>query len=505
MPYIYIITALLFWATISGILTFLFVNSRKQKALDHMITAAEKEAAEIVKKSEEFAQIQRTALEEQKEELRARKQEIAQTEQKLSEKDTRLEQKLEDIEKRQNALRDKTEQIEKKEREIDEAKASVESRLESIARLSQEEAREMLMKYTEERYEKDLLAVMEKKRKDFQLREKEIAREVLIKSIQQYSGDVTGEMTQTMVKLENDDLKGKLIGKEGRNIIAFEKATGVSLIIDDTPDNVFISSFDLFRRYIAKKSLEELVEDKRIQPARIEEIVEKNQADADKLIYELGTKTINEMGLSGIPEEIVPLVGKFRFRTSYGQNILMHSKEVAYIAEAIAKLIGADAALALKGGLLHDLGKAMDHDVEGTHPEIGGRIARKYGLDERIVNIIEWHHDDVPQICIETKIVQIADAISAIRPGARRMNADEYIKRIQEMENLAMSFSGVNKAYALSAGREVRIFVDADTISDIDAMKMAQEIAGTIESNLSYPGEIKVNLIREKRIIEYAR
>lgn len=354
-----------------------------------MITAAEKEAAEIVKKSEEFAQIQRTALEEQKEELRARKQEITQTEQKLSEKDTRLEQKLEDIEKRQNALRDKTEQIEKKEREIDEAKASVESRLESIARLSQDEAREMLMKYTEERYEKDLLAVMEKKRKDFQLREKEIAREVLIKSIQQYSGDVTGEMTQTMVKLENDDLKGKLIGKEGRNIIAFEKATGVSLIIDDTPDNVFISSFDLFRRYIAKKSLEELVEDKRIQPARIEEIVEKNQADADKLIYELGTKTINEMGLSGIPEEIVPLVGKFRFRTSYGQNILMHSKEVAYIAEAIAKLIGADAALALKGGLLHDLGKAMDHDVEGTHPEIGGRIARKYGLDERIVNIIE--------------------------------------------------------------------------------------------------------------------
>ena len=470
-----------------------------------MITAAEKEASEIIRKSEEIARTVRQEIEESKTELRERKQEITQSEEKLREKDARLEAKLEDLDKKQNTLREKSDALDGKIRTIDEKEATITTRLEEVAHLSQEDAKELLLETAEQRYEKDILAVIEKKRQEYRIREKEMAREVIIKSIQQYAGDVTGEMTQTMVKLENDDVKGKLIGKEGRNIIAFEKATGVSLIIDDTPDNVFISSFDLFRRYIAKKSLEELIEDKRIQPARIEEIVEKNQAEADTLIYDLGTKTLNEMGISGIPDEIIPLIGKFRFRTSYGQNILMHSKEVAYIAESIAKLIGADASLALKGGLLHDLGKAMDHDVEGTHPEIGGRIARKYGLDERIVNIIEGHHDDVPQICLETKIIQIADAISAIRPGARRMNAEEYIKRIQEMENLAMSFSGVNKAYALSAGREVRIFVDADTVSDIDAMKMAQEIAGTIETNLSYPGEIKVNLIREKRVIEYAR
>ena len=211
------------------------------------------------------------------------------------------------------------------------------------------------------------------------------------------------------------------------------------------------------------------------------------------------------MGIAGIPSEIVPLIGKFRFRTSYGQNILTHAKEVAYIAEAIAKQIGADPELALKGGLLHDLGKSMDHDVEGTHPEIGGRIARKYGLHPKIINIIEGHHDDVPSICIETKIVQIADAISAIRPGARRVNADQYIKRIQEIENLAMSFTGVSKAYALSAGREVRVFVDANTVTDLASEKLAQEIAANIEANLSYPGEIRITLIREKRVIEYAR
>mgnify|MGYP002775999173 CR=1 FL=1 len=495
----------LFWWAVASIATFLIVNNKKQKALDHMITAAEKEASEIIRKSEEIARTVRQEIEESKTELRERKQEITQSEEKLREKDARLEAKLEDLDKKQNTLREKSDALDGKIRTIDEKEATITTRLEEVAHLSQEDAKELLLETAEQRYEKDILAVIEKKRQEYRIREKEMAREVIIKSIQQYAGDVTGEMTQTMVKLENDDVKGKLIGKEGRNIIAFEKATGVSLIIDDTPDNVFISSFDLFRRYIAKKSLEELIEDKRIQPARIEEIVEKNQAEADTLIYDLGTKTLNEMGISGIPDEIIPLIGKFRFRTSYGQNILMHSKEVAYIAESIAKLIGADASLALKGGLLHDLGKAMDHDVEGTHPEIGGRIARKYGLDERIVNIIEGHHDDVPQICLETKIIQIADAISAIRPGARRMNAEEYIKRIQEMENLAMSFSGVNKAYALSAGREVRIFVDADTVSDIDAMKMAQEIAGTIETNLSYPGEIKVNLIREKRVIEYAR
>lgn len=413
--------------------------------------------------------------------------------------------KFEEIEKKLEAVRTREDNLQKERAHQDQILQELQTELSQVAKLSPDEAKQLLLKRTEDRYEQDILKVIEKKRKELQIREVELSKEILIKSMQQYAGDVTGETTQTLIHLDSDDIKGKLIGKEGRNIIAFERATGVSLVIDDTPDTVFISSFDLFRRYIAKKSLEALIVDKRIQPARIEEIVEENLKEAEKLIYDLGQKTLTEMGIIGIPDEIIPLIGKFRFRTSYGQNILMHSKEVAYIAESIARLIGADPVLALKGGLLHDLGKSLDHDIEGTHPEIGGKIARKYGLDERLINIIEGHHDGVPQICIETKIVQIADAISAVRPGARRMNADDYVKRIQEMENIAMSFSGVSKAYALSAGREVRVFVDADTISDLEAEKLAQEIAGSIEANLSYPGEVKINLIRERRIVEYAR
>ncbi len=507
-----IILSLIAGGILSGALTYFVVSKRNSETAE----SAKKEAARILREAEERSvriasetssrsDEERRKIDEERSDLRERQRKVEEIELRVTEKDSRIDKKLEELENRQESLRERERELTELKDQEERLKDELRSRLAEVAKMDESSAKDLLLKQVEDRYEHDILAVIQKKKNELKIREREISQEILIKSIQQYAGDVTAEMTQTMVKLESDDVKGKLIGKEGRNIIAFERATGVSLIIDDAPDTVFISSFDLFRRYIAKKSLEELIEDKRIQPARIEEIVEQNQKEAEKLIYDLGAKTINEMGILGIPEEIVPLIGKFRFRTSYGQNILMHSKEVAYIAEAIAKQIGADPALAFKGGLLHDLGKAMDHDIEGTHPEIGGKIARKYGLDEKIVNIIEGHHDDVEAICIETKIVQIADAISAIRPGARRMNAEEYVKRIQEMENLAMSFSGVSKAYALSAGREVRIFVDADTVSDLDAEKLAGEIAGAIEANLSYPGEVKVNLIREKRIVEYAR
>ncbi|HRI35563.1 MAG TPA: ribonuclease Y [bacterium] len=477
----------------------------RDRELAALRDADERRYQERKNELEDRLRTERAKLDEDRSDIVAKRRETENLERKLVEKDERIEKKIGDLDKKLEDLYRKEQAVADERKLLDEKKAELEGKLAEVARLSQEEARNELFRQAETRYERDFSGLLEKKRIEYKTKQKEIAREILIGAIQQYSSEVTGEMTQTMITLESDDLKGKLIGKEGRNITAFERSTGVSLIIDDTPDTVFLSSFDLFRRYIAKKTLEDLIADKRIQPARIEEIAEKNQREAEKLIAELGEKTLTEMGITGIPVEIVPLIGKFRFRTSYGQNILTHSKEVAYIAEAIAKLIGADPALALKGGLLHDLGKAMDHDIEGTHPEIGGRIARKYGLDEKLVNIIEGHHDDVPQICIETKIVQIADAISAIRPGARRINADQYVKRIQEMENLVASFSGVNKAYALSAGREVRIFVDAETISDREAEKMAQDIAESIESNLSYPGEIKVNLIRERRIVEYAR
>jgi ribonuclease Y len=500
-----VLISLIAWWVFGGGIIYFFLDRKNKMVAWALLQSAEEKAKMIISRAEESRDNARREIEEAKSDLKERKDQISQSEDRLTEKEKRIDQKSEEIDQKKEVLTEKEKELETKIETAEKKSRELEGKLEEMAKLSQEEAKELLMKYTEERYEKDILGLLEKKKKELKSREADDAREIIIKSIQQYAGEVCGETTQTLVTLESDDLKGKLIGKEGRNIIAFEKATGVSLIIDDAPDTVFLSSFDLFRRYIAKKSLEDLIEDKRIQPARIEEIVEKNQQEADKLITDLGRKTVEEMGIIGIPDEIMPLIGKFRFRTSYGQNILMHSKEVAYIAEAIAKLIGADPVLALKGWLLHDLGKAMDHDIEGTHPEIGGRIARKYGLDEKIVNIIEWHHDDVPQICIETKIVQIADAISAVRPGARRMNVEDYIKRIQEMENIAMGFSGVNKAYALSAGREIRVFVDADTMSDINASKVAQEIAWQIEANCNYPWEIKVIVFREKRIVEYAK
>jgi ribonuclease Y len=501
----YVLLALLlgvFWG--AGFTYFFFIQKQKQHS-HRIIHDAENKGKDIISRAESVARELRKEIEDARNDIRERKQSALEQESRLTEKEQKIDTKYEELEGARDELRKKESLVEEQLSNLESKQGEISKKLEQVAGLSADAAKELLMQYTEERYEKDIVGLIEKKKKEYKNREAEMAREILIKSIQQYAGEVTGETTQTMVQLESDDLKGKIIWKEGRNIIAFEKATGVSLIIDDAPDTVFLSSFDLFRRYIAKKSLEDLIADKRIQPARIEEIVEKNQQEADKLIYDLGRKTIDEMGIIDIPDEIIPLIGKFRFRTSYGQNILMHSKEVAYIAEAIAKLIGADPVLALRGGLLHDIGKSMDHDIEGTHPEIGGRIARKYGLDEKTINIIEGHHDDVPQICIETKIVQIADAISAVRPGARRMNVEDYIKRIQEMENIAMSFPGVSKAYALSAGREVRVFVDADTISDLEAEKRAQEIAAQIEANCSYPGEVKINLIREKRVIEYAK
>ncbi|MBC7498267.1 ribonuclease Y [Candidatus Gracilibacteria bacterium] len=502
---IFVVLSLLVGVIGGGIGSFLFLQEKQRKSGNKILSDAEDKSRDVISRAEAIAVSLRKEIDDARTDIRERKQGAIEVENRLTEKEQKIDLKYEELEGKQAGLRDKEALIDERISSLDRKNSELSGKLESIARLSQEEAKTLLMQSTEEIYERDIVSLIDKKKKELKNRESDMAREILIKSIQQYAGEVTGESTQTMVQLESDDLKGKIIGKEGRNIIAFEKATGVSLIIDDAPDTVFLSSFDLFRRYIAKKSLEDLIADKRIQPARIEEIVEKNQADADKLIYDLGRKTIDEMGVIGIPEEIIPLIGKFRFRTSYGQNILMHSKEVAYIAEAIAKLIGADPVLALKGGLLHDLGKAMDHDIEGTHPEIGGRIARKYGLDEKTVNIIEGHHDDVPQICIETKIVQIADAISAVRPGARRMNVEDFVKRNQEMESIAMSFPGINKAYALSAGREIRVFVDADTISDLDAEKRARAIAEQIEANCSYPGEVKINLIREKRVVEYAK
>lgn len=327
---------------------FYFIHQKQKKQASEVLLHAENEAQKIIERAETAANLIKAEIEEARNDLRERKNSIQENEKRLEEKEKKVDQKYDELEKKSENLLSQEKNFEKNRKHLEEKESSLQKKLEEIAKLSETDAKNELLKITEEKYESDILKLIEKKKKDAQNRSSEVAREIIIGAIQQYAGEVTNETTQTIFPLESDDLKGKLIGKEGRNITAFERATGVSLIIDDSPDTVFLSSFDLFRRYIAKKSLEDLIADKRIQPARIEEIVEKNQEDAEKLIHDIGQKTITEMGIIGVPEDLYALIGKFRFRASYGQNLLLHSKEVAYIAQSIAKMIGADADLALK-------------------------------------------------------------------------------------------------------------------------------------------------------------
>ena len=451
-----------------------------KKEANNILDESKKESIEIVKKSEKI-------------------------EERILEREEKIESKLWIIQEKQEWLIKKEEEVKEVQQKLNEKRDELDWKLSELSKLSEQDAKDLFLKQISDKYEKDALSLINKYKKQIEDKKKDEAREIILKSIQQYSWDVTNEVTTTNIEIPSDDIKWKLIWKEGRNITTFEKATWVSLIIDDTPDTVFISGFDLFRRYIAKKSLEKLIEDGRIQPARIEELVANTESEADVLLKDLWEKILDELGITWLPEEIVPVVWKLRFRTSYGQNILKHSKEVAIIWESIAKDLWADPHLVKVWWLLHDIWKALDQEIEWTHPELWARLGRKYKLDERIIDMIENHHWEQSSISLESAIVQIADAISSVRPWARREVVEDYLKRVQEMEALVQSFSWVNKAFALSAGREVRVFVDADTINDLQAQEMAKSIADNIEENLSYPWEVKVNLIREMRVIEYAK
>lgn len=480
--------ALTFWV-------FFFLNIRKEKKAEDkaskIIYEAEKKSEELLKKSEkEASEVMKKA---------------EKAENRLLEKEEKLDRKIENIENRQENLIKKEEYLNKQKENLEKTQLELDWKIAEIAKLTEEEAKNIFLKEISEKYEKDWKELIIKHRKAIEDTKKEEAREIILKAIQQYAGDVTSEVTMTLIQIPSDDIKWKLIWKEWRNITTFEKCCGVSLIIDDTPDTVFISAFDLYRRYIAKKSLEKLIEDWRIQPARIEEVVAKTEAEAEILLKDLWKQILNELSINNIPDEIIPVIWKLRFRTSYGQNILKHSKEVALIAEAIAMELWIDPYLCKVGWLLHDIGKALDQEFEWTHPEIWWILARKYKMDEKVIDIIENHHWDPFSISIHTAIVQIADAISSVRPWARREVIEDYLKRVQEMEALVSSFNWVNKAYALSAWREIRVFVDAKTVSDMDALSMAREIADNIQEKLSYPGEVKVNLIREMRVIEVAK
>jgi len=485
---------IVFWMALSVVLFYLWENRKTTKAWD--------KADNIIKKAE---QKREKILDEARKESFEIVNKAEKIESRTLEREEKIQNRLETIEDKQDKILQREDDLREKQDQLEEKRIELDWKLWEIAKLTEEEAKTLFLKQIKNKFEDDWIEIITKHKEKIENQKKEISRDIILKSIQQYAWDVTSEVTTTLIPIPSDDIKGKLIGKEGRNIVAFERAAWVALIIDDTPDSVFISAFDLYRRYVAKKSLEKLIEDGRIQPARIEEVVSTTETDAETLLKELGNKVVDELEIRNLPSEIIPVIGKLRFRTSYGQNILKHSKETAIIAESLAKELWADPKIVKIGWLLHDIGKALDQELEGTHPEIGWVLARKYKLDPKIIDMIENHHGEQFSISLEAAIVQVADAISSVRPWARREVIEDYLKRVQEMEALVQSFSWVDKAYALSAGREIRVFVNAKTISDIEAAELAKNIADHIQDKLSYPGEVKVNLIRETRVIEVAK
>jgi len=387
-----------------------------------------------------------------------------------------------------------------------EQKAELQTKeLERISKLKKEDAKAMLLKQIEEENKEEIYEKMRKLEEEGNEKVENKAKELIATAIQRYSQSQIADVTTTVVSLPSDELKGKIIGKEGRNIKSIERLTGVDIIIDDTPEVLVISGFDPVRRNIAKLAIEKLIIDGRIHPARIEEMVELAKQEIDKKIKEMGEKAVYEVGIGSLDPKLTYLLGRLYFRTSFGQNVLQHSIEMAYIAEMLAQELGADAAVAKKAALLHDIGKAVDHQIQGTHVEIGRKILKKFGVDEKVILAMQSHHEDYPYTTLESRIVQAADAISAARPGARRETVEFYLKRLEDLERIANSFDSVEKSYAVQAGRELRVFVTPTKIDDLGAVKLARDIAKRIESEMKYPGEIKVNVIRETRAIEYAR
>jgi ribonuclease Y len=466
-----------------------------------MLTAkeeAQKIMADAQAKAE--AKIKETEAEEKK-----RLEDVKKAEERIIKREDTLDAKDRDIQKHTDDLNKKIEEVNKIKLEVEERKLGLESELEKISGLTREEAREQLFKEIESRSEEDTLVRMQKLENASKEKLDARAREILATSIQRLANDGVGEMMASTVSIPSDEIKGKIIGKEGRNIRAFERASGVELIVDDTPGVITISSFDPVRRQVARIALENLILDGRIQPAKIEEMVEKAKEDINKIIKQKGEEAVYECGLFNLDPRVVAILGRLHFRTSYGQNVLAHSVEMAHIGGIIATELGADVAVAKAGCLVHDIGKALTHEVQGTHVEIGMRILQKFGTDPRIIDAMKSHHEEFPYETIESHIVQTADAISGGRPGARSDTAENYLKRLTELETLIDSFDGVEKSYAIAAGREVRVFVSPEKVTDMQAADLSRDIAKAIENELKYPGEIKVIVIRENRIVSYAR
>jgi ribonuclease Y len=471
-------------------------------ARQRIIRKEEKEIEEKLQKAKEEADL---ILREAERKRKKKEREILEKEESLEKKEAFLKRKISEIERRESELREEMEKIKKEKEEIENLKNQVREKLERISGIKKEEAKKEILKEAEEEIKKEAIERIKKLEKEGEEKFQKRAREILASVIQRLTLPVVQETTTSTVILPNEEIKGKIIGKEGRNIRTLENLTGVEIIVDETPETVTISCFDPIRRQIAKLALEKLIKDGRIQPAKIEEKVEEAKKEINQQIKEAGEMAAMELGLVGIDPRLLQILGRLKFRSSYGQNVLLHSIEVALLASALAEEIGANSLVCKKAGLFHDIGKAMDLQVEGSHVDIGIKILEKFGVEKEVIDAMKSHHGEYPFESVEAVLVQVADQISGARPGARKDTLENYLKRISELEKIALSFPGVEKAWALQAGREIRVFVRPEEIDDFGARKLAREIAKRIEEELQYPGEIKVTLIREMKVIEYAR
>jgi ribonuclease Y len=466
-----------------------------------MLTAQEK-----AQKITEEAEVRAKEKEEQiTGELKTRASELKQTEERLIRKEELLDNRQVNLDQEQEHLNKKTEEVQKTKEKAEALVKEEQEKLEAVAKLTAEEAKNSLISSIEKRYEADLEGRMRKLEISGNEKLEQRAKDILVTSVHRLGNSVVSDVLATTVSLPNEEIKGKIIGKEGRNIRAFERATGVDVIVDDTPGTITLSCYDPLRRQIARVALENLILDGRIQPAKIEESVQKAEAEIQNIIKKKGTEAAYEARVPNIDPRLIMILGRLYFRTSYGQNVLDHSVEMAHLAGMLAEELGADPAVARAGALFHDIGKALDHEVPGTHVEIGRRILAKFGIGEPVIKAMQAHHEEYPYETPESMIVQVADAISGGRPGSRRDSVENYIKRLEELEAIAKRHKGVEKSYAIAAGREVRVMIRPEEMTDLDARKLARDIADQIEQEMQYPGEIKVSVIRETRVIEYAR
>jgi len=484
-----------------GIVANQAVKAAAEKAARIVAEARAQQKELILQAKDEQVELQRRS----EEDSRARRAELATLESRLQQRDEQLDQRADMIAERDRKLIGREQELDRQREQLAAARSEHLAALETVSQMSIAEAKAVLLEQVREEAEHDAVRITRQIERAAKESAEEKARDVVVTAIQRVMVDHAAEMTVTVVQIPSDEMKGRIIGREGRNIRALEQATGIDLIIDDTPESVIVSGFDPVRREIARLALTKLIADGRIHPGRIEEVVAKAKAEVETAMRQAGEQAVYEVGVPGLPPEIIRLLGRLRYRTSFGQNVLKHVVETAGLAAVIAAEVGADVGIAKLGGLLHDIGKAVDHEVEGPHAAIGADIARKHKLNEKVVNAIAAHHQEVEYTCIESPIVQIADAISASRPGARGETVATYVKRLEDLQAIAESFAGVEKSFAVQAGREVRILVRPDEIDDIASSRLARDIVHKIEENLTYPGQIKVTVIRETRAVEYAK